>query len=150
MLRYREVWWMILDYNIYAGKENMPSGIRLKRIRDRIKQILSIMLQTRVEDPRLAGIYITDVEVDRELDFANIYVSAIEGQDRAQEAIAALNHARGFLKFELAQEIDLRVIPKLRFYWDETPEKADRIDILLAQIRGDLPEASIEEGDEDV
>lgn len=128
----------------------MPSGIRLKRIRDRIKQILSIMLQSRVEDPRLAGIYITDVEVDRELDFANIYVSAIEGQDRAQEAIAALNHARGFLKFELAQEIDLRVVPKLRFYWDETPEKADRIDILLAQIRSDLPEASIEEGDEDV
>jgi len=128
----------------------MPSGIRLKRISDRIKQILSVMLQTRVEDPRLAGIYITDVEVDRELDFASIYVSAIEGQSRAQEAIAALNHARGFLKFELAQEIDLRVIPKLRFFWDETPEKADRIDILLAQLRGDLPEASIEDGDEDV
>jgi len=108
------------------------------------------MLQTRVEDPRLAGIYITDVEVDRELDFASIYVSAIEGQSRAQEAIAALNHARGFLKFELAQEIDLRVIPKLRFFWDETPEKADRIDTLLAQLRGDLPEASIEDGDEDV
>ena len=128
----------------------MPSGIRLKRISDRIKQILSIMLQTRVEDPRLAGIYITDVEVDRELDFASIYVSAIEGKSRAQEAIAALNHARGFLKFELAQEIDLRVIPKLRFFWDETPEKADRIDTLLAQLRGDLPEASIEDGDEDV
>jgi len=128
----------------------MPSGIRLKRISDRIKQILSVMLQTRVEDPRLAGIYITDVEVDRELDFASIYVSAIEGQSRAQEAIAALNHARGFLKFELAQEIDLRVIPKLRFFWDETPEKADRIDTLLAQLRGDLPEASIEDGDEDV
>ena len=128
----------------------MPSGIRLKRIRDRIKQILSIMLQTRVEDPRLEGIFITDVEVDRELAYANIYVSAIEGQNRAQEAIAALNHARGFLKFELAQEIDLRVVPKLRFYWDETPEKADRIDTLLAQIRGDLPEASVEEGDEDV
>jgi len=108
------------------------------------------MLQTRVEDPRLEGIFITDVEVDRELAYANIYVSAIEGQNRAQEAIAALNHARGFLKFELAQEIDLRVVPKLRFYWDETPEKADRIDTLLAQIRGDLPEASVEEGDEDV
>jgi len=108
------------------------------------------MLQTRVEDPRLAGIYITGVEVDRELDFASIYVSAIEGKSRAQEAIAALNHARGFLKFELAQEIDLRVIPKLRFFWDETPEKADRIDTLLAQLRGDLPEASIEDGDEDV
>ncbi|MFH1446112.1 MAG: 30S ribosome-binding factor RbfA [Chloroflexota bacterium] len=128
----------------------MPSGIRLKRISDQVKQILSITLQSRIGDPRLAGIFITDVEVDRELEYANIYVSAIEGQDRAQEAIAALNNARGFLKFELAQEIDLRVIPKLKFYWDETPEKADRIDTLLAQIRGDLPEADIEDGDEDV
>ncbi len=113
----------------------MPSGVRLKRINDRIKQILSLTLQGKIEDPRLNGIFITEVNVDRELDYANIYVSAVEGQSRAKEAIEALNHARGFLKYELSNEIDLRVMPKLRFYWDPTPEKADRIDTLLLQIR---------------
>lgn len=113
----------------------MPSGVRLKRINDRIKQILSLTLQGKIEDPRLNGIFITEVNVDRELDYANIYVSAVEGQSRAKEAIEALNHARGFLKYELSNEIDLRVMPKLRFYWDPTPEKADRIDTLILQIR---------------
>jgi ribosome-binding factor A len=43
------------------------------------------------------------------------------------------------LKRRLAEEIDLRVVPKLRFFYDPTPEKADRIDSLLAQIRGEIP-----------
>jgi len=116
-------------------EDKMPSGVRLKRINDRIKQVLSLTLQGKMEDPRLNGVFVTEVNVDRELDYANIYISAVEGQSRAKEAIEALNHARGFLKYELSNEIDLRVMPKLRFYWDPTPEKADRIDTLLMQIR---------------
>ncbi len=114
----------------------MPSGIRLKKINDRIKQILSVALQSEVSDQRLNGIFITDVKVDRELDFANIYFSSLEGHDSAKETLEALNHARGFLKFRLAEQIDLRVVPKLRFFYDPTPERAERIDSILAEIRG--------------
>jgi len=101
-----------------------------------------------MEDPRLNGVFVTEVNVDRELDYANIYISAVEGQSRAKEAIEALNHARGFLKYELSNEIDLRVMPKLRFYWDPTPEKADRIDTLLMQIRTADQEALDKEFDD--
>lgn len=117
----------------------MPSVLRMKRINDRFKEVLSIILLTRMEDPRLEGVSVTDVKVDRELDFANIYVSAIGGSEREDEVIAALNHARGYLKYELSNEIDLRIMPKLRFFWDPTPERADRIDTILAQLRGDIP-----------
>jgi len=113
----------------------MPTPLRMKRINDRVREILSLTLLNKIEDPRLAGVNITDVRVDRELDFANVYVSAPEGREREREVIQALNHARGFLKFELANEIDLRVMPRLRFFWDPTPERADRIDTLLAQLR---------------
>ncbi len=115
----------------------MPSPLRMKRINDRFKEVLSLVFITKMEDPRLADVSVTDVKVDRELDYANIYVSALGGAERSREVIEALNHARGFLKYELANEIDLRVMPKLRFFWDPTPERADRIDTLLAQIRGD-------------
>ncbi len=111
----------------------MPSVLRMKRINDRIKEILSIVLLARVDDPRLSGVTVTDVKVDRELDFANIYVSALEGQERADEILDALKKARGFLRYEISQEIDLRVAPKLRFLWDPTPERADRIDNLLME-----------------
>jgi len=117
----------------------MPSGNRLKRINDRVKQVLSIALVSKMEDPRLSGVFITDVKVDRELDYANVYFSTLEGHERAKEILAALNHARGYLKHILSEEIDLRAMPKLRFFWDPTPENADRIDTLLAQIRGDIP-----------
>ena len=111
----------------------MPSVLRMKRINDRIKEILSMVLLAKVEDPRLLGVTITDVKVDRELDFANVYVSALEGQERAEEVLDALKNARGFLRYEVSQEIDLRLTPKLRFLWDPTPERADRIDNLLME-----------------
>jgi len=111
----------------------MPSVLRMKRINDRIKEILSMVLLAKVDDPRLSGVTITDVKVDRELDFANIYVSALEGQERADEILDALKKARGFLRYEVSQEIDLRVTPKFRFLWDPTPERADRIDNLLME-----------------
>lgn len=110
----------------------MPSVLRMKRINDRMKEVLSMVLMAKIEDPRLLGVTITDVKVDRELDYANIYVSALEGQERAEEVLDALQHARGFLRYEISQEIDLRITPKLRFFWDPTPEKAARIDSLLA------------------
>lgn len=111
----------------------MPSVLRMKRINDRIKEILSMVLLAKVDDPRLSGVTITDVKVDRELDFANIYVSALEGQERADEILDALKKARGFLRYEVSQEIDLRVTPKFRFLWDPTSELADRIDNLLME-----------------
>ena len=113
----------------------MPSPLRMKRINDRFKEVLSVILLTKIKDPRLADVSVTDVKVDRELDYANIYVSAPQGRVREKEVLEALNHAAGFIKYELANEIDLRIMPKLRFFWDVTPERADRIDTLLALLR---------------
>ena len=115
----------------------MPSGIRLQRIQDQIKRVLTVILETKVNDPRVAGAYITDISVDRELDYANIYVSSLAGEEEAGEILEGLRNAAGFLRYELSQEIKLRVMPKLRFYWDDTPEKADRIEALLAEIQAE-------------
>ncbi|MBG0771821.1 MAG: 30S ribosome-binding factor RbfA [Anaerolineaceae bacterium] len=115
----------------------MPSGIRLQRIQDQIREVMTILLETKVNDPRVAGAYITDVTVDRELDFANIYVSSLVGEEQAAEILDGLRSAAGFLRYELGRVVKLRVMPKLRFYWDDTPEKADRIESLLAEIQAE-------------
>ena len=112
----------------------MPSPIRLKKIANRIKEDLSELLIYEVEDPRLSGVMVTDVNVDRELYYANIYVSALEGKVRSKEVLAGLESASGFLRSQLAQGIELRTFPRLRFYWDPTPENADRIEFLLKQL----------------
>lgn len=113
----------------------MPSSIRLKRIQDGIQKLLTEILEAKVNDPRVEGVYVTDVIVDRELDYANIYVSSLDGSQRAEEILEGLDNASGFIRYSLSQEIDLRIMPKLRFHWDDTPEKAERIETLLAEIR---------------
>jgi ribosome-binding factor A len=115
----------------------MPSGIRLQRIADRIRQELSEMLIREISDPRLQQIYVTDVRVDRELAFADIYVSALEGLERSDEVLDGFERAAGFLRRQLAQLIELRSFPRLRFNWDPVPEKADRIDRLIASLHKD-------------
>lgn len=115
----------------------MPSGVRLQRISDRIRQELSAMLIKEISDPRLQQVFVTDVRVDRELAFADVYVSAVEGAERSKEVLDGLESASGFLRRELAARVDLRVMPRLRFHWDPTPENADHIEKLFAQLRAE-------------
>jgi len=113
----------------------MPSPIRLQKIADRIREDLSELLIFQVDDPRLSGVMVTDVKVDRELYYVNIYVSAVEGKERSSEILAGLESANSFLRRSLSQTIELRTFPKLRFFWDPTPENADRVEFLLKQIQ---------------
>lgn len=127
----------------------MVSKIRLERIVERVKEELAELLLHSVSDPRLTGVYITDVRIDRELAYADIYVSAIEGQARTKEILEGLERAQGFLRHELARSVELRVFPKLRFHWDPTPERAERVERLLASLREESKLAGKETEDQE-
>lgn len=115
----------------------MVSKTRIERIANRIRDELSEIIIYEASDPRLNGISVTDVTVDRELAYAEIYVSALEGSQRSQEIIEGLEHARGYLRRQLAHRIDLRTFPQLRFHWDPTFEQAEHIDRLIASLHED-------------
>jgi ribosome-binding factor A len=117
----------------------MPSGVRLQRIADRIRQELSVMLIREISDPRLHQVYVSDVRVDRELAYADVYVSALEGKSRSEEILAGMESANGFFRRTLASRVELRAFPRLRFHWDPTPEHAEHIERLLDQIRQETP-----------
>ena len=93
------------------------------------------MLIHEMNDPRLKQIFVTDVKLDRELAFADVYVSALEGAARSAEILAGLEAASGYFWRALASRVELRAFPKLRFHWDPTPEHADHIEKILAGIR---------------
>lgn len=93
------------------------------------------MLIRELNDPRLKQIFITDVRIDRELAFADIYVSALEGSSRSKEILEGLESAAGFIRRELSARVEIRAFPKLRFHWDPTPENADHIEKVLAELR---------------
>lgn len=93
------------------------------------------MLVREISDPRLEFVYVTDVKVDRELAYADVFVSAVEGRERSKEILTGLESASGFIRRTLAGRVDLRVFPRLRFHWDPTPENADQIEKKLAELR---------------
>ncbi len=115
----------------------MVNKDRAQRIAARIREELSEILLTESADPRISGVSVTDVTVDRELDYATIFVSALEGRERSKEILAGLEHAQGFLRSELASRIDLRAFPRLRFRWDPTFENAERIERLLSSLHSE-------------
>jgi len=126
----------------------MTSQGRAFRIAQRIKEELSTLLIFQVSDPALANVFITHVKVDRELAYADIYVSALEGVERSEEILDGFERASGFLRRQLAQLIELRSFPRLRFNWDPMPENADRIDRLIASLHKD-DEAEAETGEDE-
>jgi len=109
----------------------MVSKSRAKRISERIHEEISEMLISEIQDPRISGGYVTDVSVDRELAYADIYVFSTQGSAVADEVLSGFKHASGFLRSELARRIDLRTFPQLRFHWDPTPERAEHIEEIL-------------------
>src|SRR5574341_850449 len=113
----------------------MPSQVRIQRVSDRIREELSGIMLKDISDPRLEQVFVTDVKVDRELAFADVYVSAVEGRERSEEILAGLKSASGFLRRVLSARIELRTFPRLRFHWDPTPENADHIKKLLMQLK---------------
>jgi len=102
------------------------------------------MLIREINDPRLKHIYLTGVKIDKELAYADIYVSAVEGLSRSKDVLAGLESASGFIRRTLASRVELRAFPRLRFHWDVTPENADRIEKTLAELRDKNSDREIE------
>jgi ribosome-binding factor A len=73
-------------------------------------------------------------------------VSAIEGSERKDDVLAGLKHATGFLRSALAQKIELRSFPKLRFNWDSTPENAERIEKIIHNLHEEEQKKSAKSG----
>jgi ribosome-binding factor A len=107
---------------------------RQRRVADQLREIISEVIRFEVEDPRLEGLTIMDVTVDREMEVAKVYVNSLKGEDARDEVMTSLGKAAGFLRRELGKRIHLQNTPELRFFWDETLMEADKIDMLLNSI----------------
>jgi ribosome-binding factor A len=119
------------------------SKIRQQRTAEQINFILSDLLLRNMNDPRLQGITITSVTIDRELQYADVYVHALGDDTRRNEVMQALNNATGYFRHELANRMSLRTTPQIHFHWDAALARADEIDRILSQL--DIPPISEEE-----
>jgi ribosome-binding factor A len=113
-----------------------PRGYkRTDRIADQMQRDLAFLLQREVKDPRVGMVTVSGVKVAKDLSVADVYVTfmTLESPGEVKEALAVLEHASGFLRTMLAKSIRLRVMPRLRFHFDEVIINAPRISSLISQ-----------------
>ena len=111
--------------------------IKQERVAGQMRKLLSGLLLSEVNDPALAEVTVTEVKLDRELEYATVYVNALADEDSRREVMAGLRRAHGFLRREVGKRIQLRRVPELRFVWDESLTRAAEIEELLDTL--DIP-----------
>ena len=109
-------------------------GVRQERLADQIRDVVARCFQGGLmQDPRLSNVTITAVKLSADLQIASIYFRVYE-VEKVDNAKRGLETASGFLKKKLANQLDVRRIPELRFFYDESIEKASRIEELLSKL----------------
>ena len=90
----------------------------------------------KMKDPRLVGlITVTRVEVTSDLDMAKVFISVLgDGDDAPAQAVAALNHAAGHVRSEIAKRMHIRKSPAFRFIEDDGAAYAAHINKLLGEL----------------
>ncbi|HSB96558.1 MAG TPA: 30S ribosome-binding factor RbfA [Spongiibacteraceae bacterium] len=106
---------------------------RTSRVGDFIKQELASVIQLELRDPRIGMVSVTGVEVSRDFSHATVFVTVLgkESAADAEESIAALNHAAGFLRSKIAKINNARTTPKLRFVFDVSIVRGARMSKLI-------------------
>jgi ribosome-binding factor A len=126
------------------------NDIRQQRTAEQIKIILSELCQRNLHDPRLQNLTITNVLIDRELQYANVYVSSLGDESRKKDVMTALKKATSFLRRQLAQQLHMRTVPQLIFHWDTTLAHAEKVNQILDELvipvaDPELPQTAVEE-----
>ena len=113
----------------------MPN-YRMDRTGEDILRELTAILRT-VKDPRVSGGLLTIVRVDvtRDLSYATVYVSSMNGLEAAKEAVKGLKSAAGYMRRELGHALSLRHTPELRFQADDSIEYSANIAATINRIK---------------
>lgn len=109
-------------------------GKRIQRVSELIKQSLGQSILTKVRDPRLGFVTITQVEITPDLQYAKVYYTVFGDEKNKKSSAIALEHSRGFLQRELAAEVKMRVTPILSFHYDHSIQEGMRIEDILKKI----------------
>lgn len=109
------------------------SSGRPQRLGDLIQRELSDLVHRELRDPGVGMVTITAVDVSPDFSHAKVLYTALD-RAQAEQAGAGLRRAAGFLRSQLARRIKLYTTPELRFEYDESVERGDRLSRLIDSV----------------
>ena len=106
---------------------------RADRVADALQRELAELIRNEMRDPRVAFSNITGVDVSRDLSTAKVYVNYVEEREAPEcsAGIKVLNSAVGFLRSQLAKRMQLRIVPNLKFIYDDTGRRGQELSALI-------------------
>ena len=100
------------------------ANIKIERINHAVQEELMNILFKEAKDELLKNVTITDCEVSSDLGYCKVYVTVLK-DDKKEETLKALKEAKGFIRKELMNRVELRYVPELQFVYDDSIEYAD-------------------------
>ena len=111
----------------------MADTARARKLSERIQQVVAQMLDTRIKDPRLGFVTVTDVRVTGDLQHADVFYTVL-GDDAARtDTAAALESAKGIIRSEVGKQTGIRLTPSLDFHLDALPDTSAQLDAALLE-----------------
>jgi ribosome-binding factor A len=108
---------------------------RMRRIDHAVREVLSEAAQ-HLKDPRVGFLTVTDVKTAQDLRHARVFFSVLGDQEQRDASLAGLQSAHGYLQSRVATELRLRHTPTLEFVYDDTAERAMRLERLIEEADG--------------
>lgn len=106
---------------------------RTRRVGEQIQRELAQLIQQELKDPRIGMVTVSAVEVSRDLAYAKVYISTLNPEQDLDQTLKVLRRASGFLRRELGRRMLLRIVPELRFVYDESIERGSRLNSLIEE-----------------
>ena len=111
--------------------------VKQQRINNIIAKLVAEIIQFDLKDPDLGLITITAVETSPDLTSAKVYVMISGNEKQKAKTLNALDKASGYIRSALAKELTTHKTPEIRFVYDDSLDRAERIDELLRQTNSD-------------
>ena len=107
----------------------------MRRVDEAVREVLSDAVAKDLKDPRVGFVTVTDVRTSPDLRHARVYVSVLGTPEEREASLAGLRSAHGYLQGRVGGELRLKHTPQLEFHYDDTAERAQRLERLLAERR---------------
>jgi ribosome-binding factor A len=109
------------------------SGDRMRRVDEAMREVLSDAITSELKDPRVGFVTVTAVDTSADLRHARVFVSVLGEQPVRRRSMDGLRSAQGYLQKRVAGELRLKHTPTLEFAYDDTVDRGQRINQLLAE-----------------
>jgi len=107
---------------------------RPERVAELIRQTVAAFLTANVRDPRVGFVTVTDVRTSPDLRHAKVFVSVLGSEEERSATMDGLASAHGVLQTAVNRELRMKRTPTLAFVYDDTAERADRLERMLAEM----------------